>query len=540
MTDQFARIGTSPTVKSEQAAAEQPNERSRDSRPPHSENERTNSHDSLANKAGVVVFAQVVKTLVDIVPAIVLVRMLSSADFVIISFLLLVYETAKYLATLGFPDSVFYFYERVSPRARTGFALQTCGIMLVTGTVAAAVILAITPFLPHLLPEWSASSVHKTQRLLPVMAFVALTEIPTWPVNNIMLAADNQRAASSYNLLNSALLFACILGPIALGYPIDVSIWCLSAYSTLRLLVSALWLWRILPTYERAPGWPLLKQQIRFSIPIGLSMLVSRLNRNADKFIVSYFLAEDIVALYMVGATEIPLVRVIPFAVGSVLISRFVQFQMDDKHAELRDLWYAGIQKVSLVVLPLAFLFITLAPEIISVLFGAQKVQAALPFQIYSLIILLRVTSYGSILQAFGDTAAVLKLALNLLFWNVALSIPFTLWFGIVGTATAAVVANYINLAVTLRIIGKHMREPWYRVLPLTAYLRILVVSVGVAGLTWVLRALLPPLRPQLSLLITMPFFAAAFLAIGSLTNVISAADRRQLTEWLKLRFLFA
>jgi len=523
MTEQVA---SELAVESKQAApAEQPTR---------------NSRDALADKAGVVVFAQLVKTLIDIVPAIVLVRMLSSADFVVISFLLLVYETAKYLATLGFPDSVFYFFERVGPRARTGFALQTCGIMLMTGTIAAAVILAITPFLPNLLPEWSPSSVQKTQRLLPVMAFVALTEIPTWPVNNIMLAADRQKAASWYNLMNSGLLFVSIIGPIALGYPIDIAIWCLSAYSTVRLVVSALWLWRILPAYEQRPSRSLLRQQIAFSIPIGLSTLVARLNRNADKFIVSYLLTENIVALYMVGATEIPLVRVIPFAVGSVLISRYVQFQMDDKRQELRDLWYKGIEKVSLVVLPLCFLFITLAPELITLLFGAQKVQAALPFQIYSLIILLRVTSYGSILQAFGDTTAVLKLSVNLLFWNVLLSIPFTIWFGIVGTAAAAVLANYINLAITLRVIATHMREPWYRVLPLTAYLRILAVSAGVGGLTWILKSLLPPLPAQLSLLITIPFFVVAFLCLGNLTRVISPADRHQLTEWLKLKFLFS
>jgi O-antigen/teichoic acid export membrane protein len=498
------------------------------------------SRDSLAEKTGVVVFSRLITTLMDIILVIVLVRLLSSTDFVIISFLLLVYETAKYLATLGFPDSVFYFFERVAKNARAGFALQTCAILVVTAAFASLMMLLFVPFLPGFLSEWLPSSVLTTQSLLPLMAMIAFIEIPTWPVNNILLAADRQKSASWYNLMNTSLTFAAIVGPISMGYSLETAIWCLLGYSMIRLVVSVVWLWKVLPPYELGPNRKLIKEQIAFSIPIGLSALVARFNRNVDKFIVSYFLAESVVAIYIIGATEIPLVKVIPFAVGSVLISRFVQFQMDDQREELRDLWYKGIEKVSLIVLPLTFLFIALAPEIITLLFGADKIEAALPFQIYSLIILIRVTSYGSILQAFGDTRSILKLSFNLLFWNILFSVPFTLWFGIVGTASAAVLANYINIVITLRVIGRHMREPWYRVLPLRSYFKVLGVAAGVGALTWSLKSVLPHLPLSLMVGITVSFFLMAFVVIGSLTKVISANDRRQLANWLKLRFLFS
>lgn len=496
---------------------------------------------SLADKAGVVVFARLVTTIMDITLAIVLVRLLTKGDFVVISFLLLVYETAKYLATLGFPDSVFYFFERIGTNARAGFALQTAGILVGTALVAGLVMVGLVPWLPALLSEWAPDNVAMVGSLLPVMALVAILEIPTWPVNNLMLAADRARSASWYSLMNSALTFAAIIGPIALGYGLPVAIWCLLAYSVIRLLVSIVWMWRILPRFETMPPRGMVRQQVGFAIPIGLSALVARINRNADKFIVSFFLPESIVAIYLIGATEIPLVKVIPFAVGSVLISRFVQFQMDDKRDELRELWYKGIEKVSLIVLPLTFVFITFAPEWMVLLFGEKMEAAAVPFRIYSLIILLRVTSYGSILQAFGDTKSVLRLSLSLLGLNVLFSVPATLYFGIIGTASAAVVANYVNLGFTLRMIGRHMGLPWHQVLPLKAYVRILALAVGSAAIVFALKSvLMTEAGPRVILLTYVPVYGAAFLLIGRRTGIVSDSDWGQLKSWLKLRFLFS
>lgn len=68
--------------------------------------------DSLAEKTGVVVFSRIFTTFVELGTVIALTRLLVETDFAIITFLLLIYETAKYVATLGFPDSVFYFFER--------------------------------------------------------------------------------------------------------------------------------------------------------------------------------------------------------------------------------------------------------------------------------------------------------------------------------------------------------------------------------------------------------------------------------------------
>ncbi|MEX0772498.1 MAG: oligosaccharide flippase family protein [Balneolales bacterium] len=496
---------------------------------------------SLAEKTGVVVFSRILTTVLELALAISLVNLLAKTDFAIISYLLLIYESARYLATLGFPESVFYFFERVTRNARKAFALQTCAIMMVTATISAMVIFAISFAVPSLLGHWDEASQAAIMEFLPIMALVSFLEIPTWPVPNVLLAADRQKDAAWYQLLTSALTFGAIIGPLALGYPLMVSLYCLLGYSIIRFIISFIWLWAVLPPLVETSGKVLLKEQIKFAIPIGASSLVSRFNKFIDKFVVSLILPAAALAEYNVGAQEIPIVRVIPFAVGSVLISRYVSLQLDGKKEELLQLWYKGIKKVSLVVLPLTVMFVVIAYDFITVLFGEEYEAAVIPFQIYSLIILMRVTHYGSILQAFGDTKGVLYTSLNLLVANIVLSVPFTLMWGINGAAFSTLLANFYNWVVVLRRIGGHMELPAHKVLPFPYYLKVMSSAIAGGILAWLVRYLaFPNIAAIAALGLSMIIFLLLFALIGTLTKTISKEDWIQFGEWMRLKFLYS
>jgi O-antigen/teichoic acid export membrane protein len=494
---------------------------------------------SLTEKTGVVVFSRILGTFVEIATIVFLVRMLSDTDFAIVSMLLLVYETAKYFATLGFPDSVFYFFERIAKDARRSFALQTCVILLITGFISVIFILLFNAFLPVYLSEWTATSVQTAQELMPIMAIIALLEIPTWPVNNLMLAADRQKDAGIYQILNGTMTFLAMILPLALGYDFAVAIWTLLGYSVIRFLMSLIWMLKILPPSTQKLPRRLIKEQTWFAIPIGLSSLVSRLNRYADKFIVSYFISEEAFAIYMVGAQEIPAVRVIPFAVGSVLISRFVALNLAKERIALMELWRKGVEKVALLVVPVSILFIVIAYEFIVLLFGITYAPAVILFQIYTLIILIRVAHYGSILQAFGDTKKIVLLSLNLLISNVILTIPLTYYFGLIGAVIGTLIANLYNWIVTLRVIGGHLDVPWYRVIPFTNYFKIVGISI-IAGLIVISLDFVVPIESiALNLAWKIIIYLVLFLSIGHLTKIISPKDLRDFLDWIQLKFLF-
>lgn len=497
---------------------------------------------SLSEKTGVVVFARIITTVIDLAIAIATVKLLSKTDFAVMGYLLMVHEVARNLATLGFPESVFYYFERITTNARKAFVLQTTGILFLMGLVAGGMILAIAQLAPALLQNWELTNITTVQGLLPIMALVTILEVPTWPVTNILLASDRQKDSSWYEMITSVLTFTCLAGPLFFGYSITVAIYGLLVYGVIRFVGSFIWMMIVLPErVEKDPGIP-LKEQFSFSIPLGFSSLVNKINRYVDKFVVSILLTATAYAEYTIGAQEVPIIRVIPFAVGSVLISRYVNLQLESKKEELLDLWYRGIEKVSLMVLPLTILSIIIASDLISLIAeseGTSYQNAVIPFQIYNLIVLVRVTHYGSILQAFGDTKGVMYLSINLVVANILLSIPLTMWLGINGTALATLLANLYNWYITLRRIGGHMEVKSYEVLPFNYYLKVLGTAVAVGIPVWMSRLYLFGTEQTMAgLAWSIPVYLILFGVAGSVFGVISSREWKQLREWLSLKFL--
>ena len=497
---------------------------------------------NLSEKAGVVVFARIITTFIDLAIVIATIQILSKTDFAIIGYLLMIHEVARNLATLGFPDSVFYFFERVSGSAKRAFVNQTTLILLGTALVSALLILGFNQFIPSVLVEWDLSGVEQVQKLLPFIALLAVFEIPTWPVTNILLALDRQKESAWYEMLTSLLTFVSLVGPLALGYDLEVAVYGLALYGFIRFIGSWIWMKRVLPEGSIQDTEISLRRQVNFSIPLGLSSLVNKINRYVDKFVVSVLLPAAAYAEYTIGAQEVPIIRVIPFAVGSVLISRYVSFQMESKKEELLELWYKGVEKVSLMVVPLTVLSIIIASDLIAIIAeseGTSYRNAVLPFQIYNLIVLIRVTHYGSILQAFDDTRGVFYLSINLMIANLLLSVPLTMWYGIVGTGMGTLIANLYNWYITLRRIGKHMDLPSHRVLPFPFYLKVLGVSAITALPVWWARfELFTADRALIGLGFSIVVFLGLFSLLGTMLKVIRPKDWERFKNWILLKFL--
>src|SRR5690625_2757898 len=131
-------------------------------------------HSNLTEKAGVDVNAPIITTTNDLAIVIATIQLLSKTDFAIIGYLLMIHAFVLNLAALGFPASVFFFFERLSGGAKRAFVIQTTFILAGAALVSGVLILVITAIVPSLLPEWDTASVSQLQSLLPYMALVAV------------------------------------------------------------------------------------------------------------------------------------------------------------------------------------------------------------------------------------------------------------------------------------------------------------------------------------------------------------------------------
>lgn len=497
---------------------------------------------SLTEKTMVVVFSRLLTALIDLTTAVLLARMLSKAEVGIVWFVLPVYEVARSIAIMGFPESIFYYFEHLTKNFRKAFALQTSAILFLTGFLAAVAIIIVQQFAPFFLANFSPEAISKIQQFLPLVAIVAVLEVPTWPVHNILLASDRQKEAGWYQIITSIFSFVAIVGPLILGLPLIYLFYSMIGYAALRFILSMIWMIKVLPEGELRTPKGNLKEQIYFSIPLGISTLVNIFNKNADKFIVSVLLAETALAEYAIGAQEVSLIRVIPFAVGTVLISRYVQLKIKGEHDNLINIWHKGINKVALIVIPLTIMSIALAPYLINLFEteGSEYQNSIIIFQIYNLLILIRVAHYGSILQAFGDTKGVMRLSMYLVFLNIIISTPLTIFFGITGTALGTLIANLINWIFWLKRISYHLKIPTYEVLPLAQYSKILGISIVPALFVYYLSNQFDNYMTWVpNLILSSTLFIVFYLFLGRITRIITEEDWSNIKQLLRFEYLW-
>ena len=473
------------------------------------------------------VFSRTLTILVQLASIVVLTRVLSKEAFGLLSFLLLAYSTVVTLAQLGLPDSIFYFFERVPAAARRRLALVTGRTLFLFGATGSVVFVALT----FLAPKWGF---HVGWLFLPFM-LLALLELPTLPVPNVLIAVDRARAAAWLNILASLFQFCALVAPALLGKPVAVLVWSLAGYGVVRFALSAWLFFRSLPQTggELPPG--IVRQQLRYSVPVALAQILWGLNKQIDKYIVAAFLPVAVYAEYVVGSWEIPLIPAIAYTAASVMMPHFVAFHAKGEQGALLALWRQSIQKVTLVVVPLTILFLLIAEEFIVVVFSPDYARAAIPFRIYTLILLHRVAAYSSLLKALGETRTITASALYLVGVNVMLSIPLVIWLGMAGPPLATLLANLVTwLYVLLKIravLGVRLRE----LFPFGPYTRTLLVAV-LCGLPVYLGVEFLDMKPVAALSAKTAAYLLLFAGVATWTRVFLKEDWRYVFGWLPRR----
>jgi O-antigen/teichoic acid export membrane protein len=494
---------------------------------------------ALSNKVAVVVTSNVATALIELAAVVILARLLPKREVAIIALLLVIYQTGRFLAVFGLPESVFYFYERLKPGARRAFVLQTATLLTGMGLAAGLLMVGTSFAIPWILGGWDAASRDTVAQLLPVLALVVVLELPTTLTPNVLLVNDRARQSAIFSVLNGVGGFVALVVPLLLGYNISVLAWSLAAFAAIRLPVTAIWLASILPAGREKLPPGLFGKQLRFAGPLALNSVALRLKKYIDRLVVAVMLTATALADYHVGAQEIPFLPVIAFGVGAVFISQYVSFQIKGDLKSVLDLWTRGIRAVSLIVVPATVIALVLAEDLVILLFGDQYLTAVLPFRIYTCILLVRVAQYGSMLQTFGDTKTILVLTISSLVANLVLNIPLTYFFGISGTAFATLLAMFMVVFLYLRRIAHHLETSMANVVPLRHYLQVFFLSLVVATGAYALRRYgLDGLPRPLAMGLSAAAYGVVFVAAGRALGLITAEHWSIVRGWMRLDFI--
>ncbi len=457
----------------------------------------------LGLRAALITAGRTLVKLSQLLMAVVLVRLMAPEAWRQVALIITIYTAAVDLGTLNLQQGVYYFYGRVEPTERRKLALHTAGLLAVTALIAAGVVLALQPILRR-------APYAVDPAVIRVLAAALLLEIPAAATPQLLLAAERPGPSAAFMTLFSFLQLLALALPFALGGGIHEATWALLGYAALKLTTFGILVLRTTPPGPIPFDWGLLRAQIVFTLPLGLAMGASVLNRQIDKWFVAALDAHNF-GSYVLAAQEIPFVTILPYAVGAVLATRMVHaFQVKKKGLALAY-WHAITARMLLLVIPLSVGFVLCGREVFTLLFTGRFALAILPFQIYALILLHRVAEYGLVLRAAGDTRSLWWASVTLLGCNVLFSLPLTLLLGMLGTALGTLLANAVAWIYVLRRIAAAMEVSFTQVLPWRLYGRVLGLAAA-AALAASLLAALAPAKLGVQLVLKTTLFALLFI----------------------------
>ncbi|MCD8480518.1 MAG: oligosaccharide flippase family protein [Candidatus Cloacimonetes bacterium] len=222
-------------------------------------------------------------------------------------------------------------------------------------------------------------------------------------------------------------------------------VWAVVISAALQWLY-ALWCLKGLHNVWALSNFDGFKEQLAYTIPLGLSLLVGVLSVQLDKLMISGFFNPEQFAVFSLGAMELPLIGILINSVNAILLPNLSAM---DKQS-MSEVYSASVRKNAIIVFPLAVVFFIFAGEFITFIYGSIYSESALYFRIYLLLLPLRVATYGIIFQACGKTRLVMYDAIIMLLLNTVLNYILIKAYGMQGAAWATVIVSWLILGVYL------------------------------------------------------------------------------------------
>jgi O-antigen/teichoic acid export membrane protein len=270
--------------------------------------------------------------------------------------------------------------------------------------------------------------------------------LPTYPVEYILLIQERPKAILIWGLAIFGLHLVAIGLPLALGWGLGASIWALVTLAGLKLLVS---LWIVFQYGTLVFRHDLIVAYLRFSSPLVMNTLVSNAMLLWDAWLVAYLFQDAATfAIFRYGSREFPLAMALCTALGAAMVPVIAR-ESSTGYAELKQ----QAKRLMRLLFPVAMVLLFLAPPLFPYVFNADFAQSAPIFNIYLLITASRVLLPGTVLLGHGDAKSTFYISLIELLARIALTWILGTYYGLVGIAWGVVISFWVEKIGQIRVL---------------------------------------------------------------------------------------
>ena len=487
---------------------------------------------SRTSKVLALSFGRVLTTLVALASGMVMARVLSQTDLATYRQTMLAYDVAIPLLSLGVDSGLYYFLPTEKSRAR---GLVVDGLLLMVGMgLLYAVFIALGG--NHLLARrFSNPAIVSTLAFLVPLPIIML---PAKLLSSVMVVQNQVQKLTVYNVLTSLLLATSVIAACWAWKSPDSMVLARVGASVVSGAVAIWLIFQAVPADSWRPSFASMQKMVAYSIPLVGASALGSIHLQLDKLIVSSMCRPEQFAVYSNGAIEIPLIGIVTASISTIILPDMRKMIAAGNRTAAIGLFRQAASKSAAIIFPvMAFLMVS-AESFIVTLFSSKYSGSVLPFQIYLLLLPVRIVNYGAILMALGKTRTILNRSFAGLVANLFLSILLVRWIGFIGAIISTVLCIYfVNCAWNFAAISDAVGCRWWQVLPFGELAQMAWPSAVAAIPVWALRAFLAGYPPFGQLLVNGVVFTAALVGVATIFRVAPfLAEARQAGKMLQSR----
>lgn len=392
----------------------------------------------VGNRAAILTLSRMANYGLMLISPIILVRLLSVAQFGRYREFLLYASVLQSIAVFSINDSVLYCIP-ANPASRWRTVRQTA-VLIACSTLIAVAALALVD---------RASGGHVVGTLLlPICLYVLFcSNLDFW--DYYWVATDRPGLLFVYTSCRLAARVAVATVTAALTHDVRAIIWALILLEGLRILGALV----AMAINDRGAAEPPLREpwreQLRYCVPSGTASVLSTIKGNLSSIVVAKVLGAVALAQYSIGRFGDPLVITLRNSVSSVVLPEMVRRGRESREDPLA-LWKQATVVNTILLFPVVVIVMRFARPLVETVFGRSYAPAALVLQIYMVGVVRECFDFAPALRAINRTrplvgsnfAAVLACA-------VMLAVVIPAGGGVAG-AMAAVVIGMIMEATWL------------------------------------------------------------------------------------------
>lgn len=481
---------------------------------------------SLSDRAGFLVFANLIKYAVGFAMPMVLVRMLSQNDYGSYQQMILIGNATMGLLTLGLPISVYYFYHHVGEQGIPALVAQTTILLVISGVLATMVIYFGAD-------NFSASMNNPSMAgLLRIYAISMALTIGSEHCQHFMISQSKYKLAVIFEVFETIVRVLTLLAPLWLGYGFSGLIVGIVIYAALRFTVRNFYLFR--RSSLNFGGWQRHaspQEQLKYSVPVVLVSLSGLVGSTFNRAILATSFTPTQYAIYAVGSLEIPLDVIFQASVANVLRASLPPLVRDGNLVEVVRVLREAARKLSIIVLPSFIFLLGHSSQFILLLFTSKYEESVHVFRIYLWLIPLHMLVLSAVPHVFGKPRLNFYISLTMTALLLVLSYVLLKTIGFYGPAIAIVASQYVQAAVYFFVVIKLTASSIAQLLPVRHILLVCLASV--------LGALLSSLVDHLThsalanLVLAGLVFSLTFFLTAAPLGVFSPDDIRLIKRWM-------